>query len=205
MIAEMKCDKLQDGVCAVAARLIGLVGLPRPHDTTCNNCTSKAVPPQDVNEVTVRLALEAVHLDPKRTELLLALYGRLLPGSTPKDDSVRLDLVRHGYGPGSQLWRLLEELGIEHQSDCQCLSHAEQMNAWGLSGCREHRDEIVAWMRQGQDRFGWQPKLMAAARAVATGLAFRLNPFDLFPDILDEAIRRAEVHRDSLNHASLGK
>jgi hypothetical protein len=67
------------------------------------------------------------------------------------------------------------------------------MDAWGVAGCRgEHYQEIVDRFRAYASKYGWATKLKAAALAVKTGLAFRLNPLDPAPGIVDEAIRRAE-------------
>jgi len=147
-------------------------------------CSQRANPPQQLNEVTVSIALAAFARQPDRQKAVLANHGQFVrrDASHPsKPQTDRLAAIQASAGPGSQLWRLLESLGVQHKSDCACLTRAEQMNAWGQAGCREHRDEILTWMREGQDRFGWRDKLTAATRAVTTGLAFRLNPLDPFP------------------------
>jgi hypothetical protein len=97
-----------------------------------------------------------------------------------------------GFGPGTQLKALLKTLGIEPSPKCDCNARAMQMDVWGVAGCREHRDEIVGWMRDGQTRWGWKDKVAAAAKAVTSGLAFKLNPLDPYPSLIDEAIRLAE-------------
>ncbi len=97
-----------------------------------------------------------------------------------------------GFGPGTELKKILESLGIEPGPTCDCRARADQMDAWGVSGCRANRDTIIGWMREGQGRWGWKDKLSAAAKAVQIGLAFKLNPLDPFPSLVDEAIRRAE-------------
>ena len=66
------------------------------------------------------------------------------------------------------------------------------MDLWGVAGCRARIDEIVAWMRDGQQRWGWAEKIAAGAKAVATGIAFKINWGDPFPGLIEEAIRRAE-------------
>jgi hypothetical protein len=96
-------------------------------------------------------------------------------------------------GPGTELLLLLSSLGIAEKPGCGCKAKAATMNAWGVDGCRERRDEIVDWFRENQDKFGWREKLAAATAAVASGLAFRINILDQFGSIVDEAIRRAEV------------
>jgi hypothetical protein len=98
-----------------------------------------------------------------------------------------------GHGPGTELKKILESLGIQSSPTCDCRSKASQMDLWGVEGCRENRETIIEWMRAGQGRWGWKDKLAASAKAVTSGLAFKLNPLDLFPSLIDEAIRRAEV------------
>lgn len=97
-----------------------------------------------------------------------------------------------GHGPGTELSALLEGLGIVPAPSCDCKAKAQKMDAWGVEGCLAHREEIIGWMRDGQERWGWKERLKAAAKAVTSGLAFQLNPLDPFPGIIDECIRRAD-------------
>jgi hypothetical protein len=97
-----------------------------------------------------------------------------------------------GYGPGTELKGLLAQLDIMPGPNCDCNAKARQMDLWGVAGCRLNYDVIVGWMREGAPRWRWQDKLAAAARAVATGIAFKLNPLDPYPGLVTEAIRRAE-------------
>lgn len=97
-----------------------------------------------------------------------------------------------GKGPGTELKKMLESIGITPSNACDCRHRANQMDVWGVDGCRKHFDTIVAWMREGQERWGWKERLSAAAKAVKSGLAFKLNPLDPFPSLIEEAIRRAE-------------
>jgi hypothetical protein len=105
----------------------------------------------------------------------------------------RLSAILSGTGVGSHLWRLLSSLGIEHRDDCDCLSWAERMNAWGPAGCRQQRADIVTHMRASAQNYGWGDLAKAAAKAIATGLALRINPLDVYGSLLDEAIRLAEA------------
>jgi hypothetical protein len=97
-------------------------------------------------------------------------------------------------GPGTHLKSLLAQLGVRPSSECECNRRAEQMDGWGVAGCRREseRDEILGWLRKEAAKRSWTEKLTAAANAVMTGLAFRLDPMDPAPGLLDEAIRRAE-------------
>jgi hypothetical protein len=95
-------------------------------------------------------------------------------------------------GPGTELKRLLESLGVHNVENCSCRERMEEMNRWGVAGCKERRNEIVDWMREGAPRFGWSVVVGAAFKAVTLGLAFKLDWLDPFPAIADEAILRAE-------------
>lgn len=98
-------------------------------------------------------------------------------------------------GPGKELHALLHSIGIDMPEACDCRSKMAQMNAWKVQGCRDNFNTIVGWMRDGQTRWSWRDKIAAAAKAVATGLAFKLSWTDPFPDLVNEAIRRAEVKK----------
>ena len=98
-----------------------------------------------------------------------------------------------GFGPGTELKKILGQLGFTSTGGCQCNDRANQMDRWGVEGCRANRDEIVNWLRGEQANRGWLEKARAAVRATASGLAFSLNPLDPAPGLLEEAIRRAAV------------
>lgn len=91
-------------------------------------------------------------------------------------------------GPGTELKALLASLGLTPASGCDCNARAAQMNAWGVDGCREHRDEIIAWLQEQKDKAGW---LVAAQ----VGLKVFSEPWfkmsDPLGSMVDEAIRRA--------------
>lgn len=120
-------------------------------------------------------------------------YGLTVLGRQERDRPEEpIHLWAPGYGPGTELKAIISSLGINPSASCDCNAKARQMDQWGVAGCREHRDEIIGWMRSGQERWKWKDKLAAAAKAVTTGLAFKLDWSDPFPSLIDEAIRRAE-------------
>jgi len=98
---------------------------------------------------------------------------------------------------------LLKSLGITTTAGCSCNSKAAQMDAWGVAGCREHRAEIIGWIRDGQTQWGLSSLVIGAVKALTTGLALSLNPLDPIPGLVDEAIRRAENLIDSVSNESL--
>ena len=97
-------------------------------------------------------------------------------------------------GPGTQLENLLKLLGIAPRQGCGCASLRAEMDRWGIQGCTLHRDAILERLRNQARQYSWRDRLKAAALAAVTGLAFKLDPLDPFPGLLDEALRRAERH-----------
>ena len=86
---------------------------------------------------------------------------------------------------------------------CSCNSRARHMDQLGVAGCREHREEILAWLREEAGRRGWREKLAAGVRAAAGGII--LNPLDAAGGLLDEALRRAEAAQSPVsNDATTG-
>lgn len=102
------------------------------------------------------------------------------------------DMANPTGGPGTELKAILASLGPIPRN-CKCNERARQMDVWGVAGCREHREQILAWLRQEKVKLGWLARLNAAVGAVRTGLAFHLDPRDVAGSLLDEAIRRAEA------------
>jgi hypothetical protein len=96
-------------------------------------------------------------------------------------------------GPGTELKLLLKDLGVNPGPACECNERMTAMNIWGIAGCIENRAVIISWLKDGQVKWGWKDKLVAAASAVASGLAFKLNIMDPMPGIVDECINRAKA------------
>ena len=97
-------------------------------------------------------------------------------------------------GPGQQLKQVILELGptINGSGGCKCESYALQMDAWGVSGCRERRDEIIARLQDQAGKASWLTWLSAVATGAFAPPAWfiRLDPFG---SMVDEAVRRAEA------------
>lgn len=92
-------------------------------------------------------------------------------------------------GPGTELKRLIRELGITGNIGCGCESLAGAMDQWGVAGCAEHREEILARLRENAGKLSLWEKLRAAATAILAGLPIGTDPAAA---LLDEALRRAE-------------
>jgi len=69
----MTCKHFDNGVCIVATAIANASIFPS--QSHCDYCTQKAFPPQDINKVTVSLALS---VKPSNREEILALHRHLL-------------------------------------------------------------------------------------------------------------------------------
>lgn len=184
-----KCPYLVEDaqICKIASDLA-----TRPAKTNgsaCKSCSTDFSPSRDINQVTVSLAAGACWgIDDSHGRFIIEKYRDLFPSNNDN----RLKGIINGSGVGSQLWKLLEGLGIEHKPSCPCLEWAERMNLWGPVGCRLSRKEIIGHMKSSSKNYGWGDLTKAVVKAIATGLALRLSVTDPYGSLLDEAIRRAE-------------
>lgn len=108
-----------------------------------------------------------------------------------------------GAGPGTEITAMFKALGAEPKPGCLCAVRADQMDRLGIDGCREHRAEVLGWLREAYDVTGWAERFKAARLALTTGLAFKIDWRDPLSSLLDEAIRRAEAaERDRAGEAA---
>lgn len=104
-----------------------------------------------------------------------------------------------GYGPGTELKKILDGLGIQAPENCGCRATMRAMDDLGVDGCRDQFEMIVAKIRENADKWGWgklsglakMPR--AGVRALLSGLAFKINPLDPIPGVVEQAIRAAEA------------
>jgi hypothetical protein len=66
-------------------------------------------------------------------------------------------VVRENYhGPGDYLHdAILYWVGEGPTRECGCQDRINQMNRWGVSGCRQHFEEIVAWLMKEFTTHKW--------------------------------------------------
>lgn len=161
-----------------------------------------------IGPVVNRLELDGQHLcDIRRCDLFsqctVADHGRT-KGGQPIAVCDTCERKEFGQKPdttdgvGSEVSAILSSLGIAAESCGGCREMIRRMNAWGVEGCREHRDEILARLREKTAESAWGLKLKAAAIALVNGLAFKLDWLDPSPGILDEAIRRFESRSNAV-------
>ena len=117
-----------------------------------------------------------------------------------------------GYGPGTELKAILASVGINPTPNCSCNARMKQMDVWGIEGCKEHFDEIVGWLNESAESWGWvkaaekkvieseEPihqltmaeKLAIGWKSLMSGIAFQVNWLDPYPGLVKESIRRSE-------------
>lgn len=94
---------------------------------------------------------------------------------------------------GDILAGIFRELGVEN---CipggGCQSTRGRMNAAGIRGCKDHRQEFIDEIKSRAAAIPLSAWMKAGAMAIVTGLVFVVNPIDPIPGLFDEAIRRAE-------------
>lgn len=95
--------------------------------------------------------------------------------------------------PGTTLEQMLNTMSIYPSADCPCIEHMEQMDEWGVEGCRLNRATILGWLEHGYRQWGWGAVIWYAAKGLMSGLAFKLNPFNPIPSLVDLSIKYAET------------
>jgi len=70
-----------------------------------------------------------------------------------------------GFGPGTELKKLLGAVGLVADENCQCNKRAKIMNIWGCDECERRTEEIVGWLREEATKRGL-PFFDAAGRLV---------------------------------------
>jgi hypothetical protein len=90
-----------------------------------------------------------------------------------------------GFGPGTELSKLLADIGIQPNANCSCKAMALQMDVAGIEKCRSDIEKIVEGIEKNQAGWGWKEKLSASFKVAAAG-------YFSIKSLVEEAIRRAE-------------
>lgn len=83
-------------------------------------------------------------------------------------------LPGRGYGPGTELKKILATLGVVASPTCDCNAKAAHMDALGTYGCDNHFTGIENWLLDNQERWGWGSMTTAAIKSLVSGMAFKL-------------------------------
>lgn len=90
---------------------------------------------------------------------------------------------------GTRLHDVILSLGIKPKPNCGCRALMLEMDNLGVKGVAEKREHYADALRKRADKFGVATWIAAGTAAVLSGLAFKINPLDPMPGLLDEAIR----------------
>lgn len=112
-------------------------------------------------------------------------------GLTPHSHDRIFAKCRATDGPGTELKKILDSLGIEPKNNCQCAARQQEMDNRGIEGCRQTREEILGWLREGYDQATLTQKLRGGANALVRGLPTTLE------GLLDLATELAATHLQS--------
>lgn len=192
----MTCPYRVNNTCALAAEFVRLhAGIDLPivtSDDACRTCRERH--PEVTLESPGSVAAGLCRVQTLRTPHADALGQVLRPhlqSLKANCDPVTGCCISAG-GPGDELEAIFATIGIEEKPGCDCKAKMRQMNAWGVSGCREHLKDILTWLYENYKRYGWGERIKAAM-AMPVGLALKINPADPFRGLVLEAIRRAEA------------
>lgn len=90
-------------------------------------------------------------------------------------------------GPGTELKKLIKELGFDESLGCGCAAEVARMNSLGPARCREQIESIVAKLDENKKLQSlWS---LGSALAIALVKGFPLTTRGL----VEEAIRRSEL------------
>jgi hypothetical protein len=102
---------------------------------------------------------------PDERQVLEALHA-VVGNDTESDGRIVITVQRKprplGYGPGTELKRLLSTFGIAPKPGCKCIARAEEMDRRGCDWCDANINTIVGWLREEATKRGL-PFIDAAA------------------------------------------
>lgn len=116
--------------------------------------------------------------------------NRIMPKEAKLDTRRRLPPAPKE-GPGTELKKLLAELGITGVQGCGCERKAGAMNRWGVAGCRERFAEIRQWLVNARGKATWTETIRAATAVLYVGLP--VDPLDVEGSLVRIAIERATL------------
>jgi len=110
---------------------------------------------------------------------------------------VAILLWPRGYGPGTQLTGMMEEVGAQSSPTCSCKRVANYMDMLGVEGCRRERDELRSQILENWERWGWSQKASTAIKGgfswLTGGVARQIHDkHDPVGSLIDLAIQRED-------------
>ena len=70
------------------------------------------------------------------------------PGFVPPQTKTAPQPPAQTSGPGTELKKLLKNIGITASPNCSCNARAKKMDEWGPDECEKRIDEIIGWLKE---------------------------------------------------------
>lgn len=161
-IMRIECQHRNNGTCQLINQLVGVP--TQVPEAACVKC-STSDNPQQLNRVVYGLAYFH-ETDVNRKRELIALIA-------PQAMAI-LD-----EGPGTELRKILDSIGVREPVDCDCKSYANLMDTWGADECNRKKQEIISHLNI--QAITWLDMIKVALAGYLTTDA-----------LVTEAIRRAD-------------
>jgi hypothetical protein len=135
------------------------------------------------------------HITQEKWDKLLADPASVMPAPPP-----RTQPVRPKGGPGTELREIFKSIRIEQKEAAEqkdgcggCEAKMNQMDMWGVEGCRANYWTIVGFLKDGMVNFSKWDSAKAMAWAATNGLAWKMDSWsEPFEALVKLAIDRAE-------------
>lgn len=102
-------------------------------------------------------------------------------GGTPPERTVRRRSLANKEPVGTMMASIIPKWALSFKGGCSCRDWELKMNRWGISGCEEHRQEIIDHLSNQTDQL--IPPFAVAPKMVRDAVAGQM---------LDLAIKRAK-------------
>lgn len=127
-------------------------------------------------------------------------YGLIVLARTGVKAAPSLSIIPWplGYGPGTEMFNMLKDIGVTDKPGCTCKATAEQMDRWGVAGCREPENFkwILEQVNANAANWKWSEYLAIAAKNVLNPsswkLAWTIDPLNIHRSLIETAINLAE-------------
>ena len=153
----MICKYLDNTKCLLASDISESDCQTTPEQ--CDYCTNKATPTQDVNIVTISIALKYSN----NKQRIVQQYGDMITQKEPT----------HGQLPGTELRKLISWFVWDAKvKNCSiCKNREERMNRWGADKCQENIATILVWIQESAAQKGYPYSSRVASALVRKAIA----------------------------------
>jgi hypothetical protein len=126
-------------------------------------------------------------------------YGLTVLAKNPEDrPKEAIWLWPPGFGPGTEMFEMLKDIGVTDKPNCTCKATANQMDMWGVEGCRNPQNFqwILNQVNANAANWKWTEYLAIAAANVLNPsswkFAWSIDPLNIHKSLIETAINLAE-------------